>query len=311
MRDRLNEAARRRPEELKGAAEAIGKALDGIRPEAAAEAIAPAHWPVIAALANSPDCADVARRLLTAAYGPRAAPPDAAVPKIDVLAAEAVLEPDFAKRFDAASKLRECYGERAVPCLLPYLSSQYVDAMVNAHVALMSRIGREAVLPLAAAALTRDAHVRDYVAHELGAIGDPRALPVLLELAEAERPDNAPMSKPSAVACAAAKLRDRNNGRIGDGTAAGAYRDLGRRYFEGDPSVTRFPRGQPPLVWSLEGDRVVPWTAERHLYFIALGRCAAQDALRLDPKSKQAPELLKQFRASEELADRLVREPCR
>lgn len=303
LRDRLDEAARRRPEELKAAAEAIAKALDGMGPDAAAEAIAPTHWPVIGALANRPDCADVAKRLLQAAYGPAAAAPAPAPPQAEVLAKEAVLDPDFAKRFDAAAKLKACYGERAVPCLLPYLRSQD-DAMVNAHITLMSRMGREAALPLAAAVLTKDAHVRDWVALELGVIGDPRALPVLLELEEAEQAGNDPAPKPSAVARAVAKLRA-NAGARG-GPAAAAYSDMGRRYLESDPSVARFPRGQPPLVWNLEGDRLVSRTAERHLYFIELARCAAQDALRLDPGNKRALELMERLAASEELAERLV-----
>jgi HEAT repeat protein len=299
LRDRLDAG---RAEDPKAAADAIGAALDAA-PGEAAEAIAPAHWPLLDTLANRPDCAGTVQRLLRRAYAPAAPQPPAAVPPVDALVKVAVLDEDYVTRFDAATKLRECYGERAVPCLVPYLRSD-AEAMLNAHMVLMSRIGRDAVLPLAAAALTKDESVRLCVAIELSVIGDARAAPVLMELREAEQNQG---GKPSPVARAAEKLLARHQAWAGDGKALGAYRRLGRLYFEGDRSVARFPRGQPTLVWTLAGDNVAPLPVAPHLYFIELGKRAAQDALRLRPGDEEALALLKRLLQSEELAERLVK----
>jgi hypothetical protein len=50
---------------------------------------------------------------------------------------------------------------------------------------------------------------------------------------------------------------------------------------------------------------------EPHLYFIELGKCAAQDAIRLDRKGKQGTELLARLEECAKLATKLVEESRR
>jgi hypothetical protein len=293
----LDAAARQNPDALA----AIAKALDaGPSRDAAADAIAPAHWPVLARLAERPEGAAVVKRLLVLAYGPVAEPPPAAIPQADELARTAVLEAGHAKRFDACTLLARGYGERAVPCLLPYLRHQDTDVVVKAHLGLM-RLGSAGVLPLSVA-VRADGESRRLVARQLGASGDPRALAVLIELAEKDGPL-------SPAARAVAKLSANHPAWAADGTAVGAHVALARRYFERD--AVSFPRGQPTLLWTLADDQLTSRLVDRHLFFIEHGKRAAEDALRLDPENPRALDLREQFDESARIAEKLVAESRR
>jgi hypothetical protein len=234
------------------------------------------------------------KRLLAAAFGQvDPAPPDPGIPQADDLAKAVVFEQAYAKRFDACTLLAQAYGERATVCLLPYLRHEDPAVITNAYLGIL-RVGRDGVLPLSVA-VRADGDMRRLVAQLLGQLDDPRALAVLLELGEKDGA-NSPAAK------AAAKLRLKHPDWAGNGTAASAHLVLARRCFEWDVS----PLPRDPLVWTLTGDQLTSRLSDRHLYRIEIGKRAAEDAVRLDPKDAAAQAMLGDFRRSEEIARKLV-----
>jgi hypothetical protein len=298
LRDRLDAALRL--EDPRAAAAGLRRALEAAPSgDHVAESIAPAHWRVIDALASGPRTIDVAKRLVRLAY-PREPARVPALPPAEELAKEVVFGDTYGKRFDASVRLRALYGERATPHLVEYLD-EGMDERIHAHVAIICRLGRDALLPLCAAASTRNDVVLESVVAELGCLADIRSLPVLLEIQAAEA--TGPL--PTGVARAVAKVRDANPG-LANMSAEAAYVEIGRRYFAGHPSVALFPKGQPTLVWTQEAGALTPREVPRHLYLIELGKGAVQDALRLNPRNEQALAHFRAFRESERLAERLV-----
>lgn len=204
----------------------------------------------------------------------------------------------FSERFDAQATLGRVYGEFSVPYLLAYLNSPDTDQMTNAHITLMSRVGRSAVPPLDVALLRAGATVRRMVAHELGTIGDERSLGAVAEATKDEDAD---------VRNAAIKSHEKLVGKFtwaADLGAAELYLRLAQLYYSGNYRVMAYT-DRPLVTWSWS-DRLVSTDVPKHLYVLKMAEGACYDALRLDPSSLEARALLARVLASEKMASDAV-----
>jgi len=218
--------------------------------------------------------------------------------EIQNLVQKAVTSESYHDRFDAATTLARVYGEFAVPALVEYLSVSDTDHKTNAHITLMQRIRRDAVLPLNEALESDNAEVRRMVAYELGEIGDMRSLGALS--ARADDPDE---NVRRAVSEAMNKFEARYEWAAGMSTSQ-LYARLARLYYEGNYRVLGFT-DRPMVLWSYDGElkyRPVP----RHLYVLKLAEEAAYDALAADPANQQARALLARIIASEKITSDAV-----
>jgi HEAT repeat protein len=203
----------------------------------------------------------------------------------------------YSERFDAAATLGRVYGEFSVPYLLAYLSSSNTDQMTNAHITLMSRIGRSAVPPLDVALLRGSPTVRRMVAHELGSIGDERSLGAVAEATKDQDTD---------VRNAAVKAHEKLVSKFtwaADLSAAEIYLRLAQLYYTGNYRVMAFT-DRPLVTWAWS-DRLIGTPVPKHLYVLKLAEDACYDALRLDPSS-EARALLARVLASEKMASDAV-----
>lgn len=193
------------------------------------------------------------------------------------LVTQAVRGKDLGERTRAVNQIVATHGEYAVPALLGYLGSNDVDARANAIIAL-TRIGMDAVTPLAASLATGNDMQRRNAAEVLGRIGDHRAVPALLAAAAGEG-----MAAESAAA-AAAKLG-------GDGDASEAYLGLAAKYFHGD-SQTLLNYDGTYTVWSVQDGQLSGRDVPRFLYAYEMAEQACYDALALNPGSAQARAMI-------------------
>jgi HEAT repeat protein len=204
----------------------------------------------------------------------------------------------YSERFDAAATLSRVYGEFSVPYLLAYLGSPNTEQMTNAHITLMSRIGRSAVPPLDVALLKGGPTVRRMVAHELGTIGDERSLGAVAEATKDDDPD---------VRGAAIKAHEKLVAKFtwaADLGASEIYLRLAQLYYTGNYRVMAFT-DRPLVTWSWS-DRLVFTPVPKHLYVLKAAEGACYDALRLDPASREARALLARVLASEKMASDAV-----
>jgi len=211
----------------------------------------------------------------------------------------AVTSDDYTARFDAAMTLARVYGEFAVPDLVTYLATSNSDYKVNAHITLMSRIGRDAVLPLDEALHSDNAEVRRMVAIELGTIGDERSLAALAEAAASDSDESAR----SEAAQALAKLREKYPETEGM-TPSDLYLRLARLFYAGNYRVMSYA-DRPLVLWYWQ-DGLQGMPVPRHLYVLKLAEEASYDALRVDPANAAARAMLARVLASEKIASDVV-----
>ncbi len=196
---------------------------------------------------------------------------------IKALVTQAVRGKDLGERMRAVHQIVASHGEYAVPALLNYLGSNDIDARANAIIAL-SRVGMDAVTPLAAGLATGNDMQRRNAAEVLGRIGDHRALPALLAAAGGEG-----MAAESAAA-AAAKLG-------GDGDAAEAYLHLAMMYFHGD-AQTLLNYDGTYTVWSAVDGELTSRDVPQFLYQYEMAEQACYDALALNPALGKARSMI-------------------
>jgi HEAT repeat protein len=214
------------------------------------------------------------------------------------LVKKAVESDSYSERFDAASTLNRVYGEFAVPYLLAYLQSTNTDQMTNAHITLMLRLGRSAVLPLDVALLKGNATVRRMVSHELGNIGDERSLPALAEATTDQDPD---------VRAAAVKAHEKlvNKFAWASGLSpAELYLRLAQLYYNGNYRVMAYA-DRPLVLWSWS-DRLIYTPVPRHLYVLKMAEAACYDSLRLEPGNYDARAMLARILATEKMTSDAV-----
>jgi HEAT repeat protein len=246
---------------------------------------------LIGLLASGNQGSTVARALLD-----RAMPvlPERAFDEAELksLVKQAVTDETYTNRFDAAMSLARSYGEFAVPYLVEYLASSNTDYKVNAHIALMSRISREAVHPLNEALGSDNADVRRMVAIQLGTIGDERSMAALAEISAGDA--NADVQ--TAAADALGKLTAKHTDAAGMG-ASELYLRLAQLYYAGSYRVMAYA-DRPLVLWYWQ-DGLKSQPVPRHLYVLKLAEEAAYDALRVAPDNTGARALLARIIASE------------
>jgi HEAT repeat protein len=215
------------------------------------------------------DAEQVAKRLLalsSAVEIERSKDPEA----IKALVDEAVRSKDLDKREAAARKLAGAHGQYAVPGLVGFLGSNDIDVRANAILAL-TKIGSDAVLPLAASIGTGNDMQKANTVKLLARLGDERSEP--------------------AVAKAA-------------GDKAGAaqkYVAMAKKYFDGDPlTVKAFDRSF--AIWSVKEGALVYRDVARFVYNYELAEQCAYEALALDPMNKEARALLVLANCGEQVA---------
>lgn len=170
-------------------------------------------------------------------------------------------------------------GERAVPHLVPYLTSESPDTAVNAILALR-QLGPDAAVPLAEVLNSDNARARGYAATILGDIGDPRGAPAVHAAAEADADEG--------VKAKAAKAMERLGG---EGSAADAYVALGGRYYSRDVSVIA-AFDDVKDMWRWEDGELARYDVPSYLYPYQMAEECAADALALDPGHMGARSLL-------------------
>ncbi|MHC4971587.1 MAG: HEAT repeat domain-containing protein [Planctomycetota bacterium] len=267
--------------------------------EEALAALGQAEWrAVISLMATGAEGANVVMALMDIAT-PRL--PEKAFDEAELkkLVRTAATDESYSMRFDASMSLARVYGEFAVPYLVDYLQSSNTEHKINAHITIMNRIGRDAVLPLNVAALKGPASVRLMAAGELGVIGDERSLPAVAELVANDSDDN--------VRRAAARAFDKLVGKhtwAADMTSAELYLRLARLYYAGDFRVLGY--ADRPLVLWRWGEALRGQPVPRHLYVLKLAEDACYDALRLDDGNAEARALLVRVLASQKIASDAV-----
>ncbi|MEE8107043.1 MAG: HEAT repeat domain-containing protein [Planctomycetota bacterium] len=206
---------------------------------------------------------------------------------------------DHTTRFEAQMTLARTAGEFAVPHLIKYLAGNNTDHKVAAHVTLMNRIGREAVLPLNEALQSDNASVRRFVAAELGTIGDERSLAALAEAVQTDGDADTKARALQAYNTVVARFPDANGL-----SAAQLYLRLAALYYKGVYRVKSFA-DRPLAVWGHKGGHVQYTATPRHLYMLKLAEEAAHDSLRLEA-SLEARALLARILLSEHLGANAV-----
>lgn len=207
----------------------------------------------------------------------------------------AVTSEEYSDRFEAAMSLSRVYGEFAVPGLVAYLGGSNTDHRVNAHITLMNRIGRDAVLPLNEALQSGNANVRRMVASELGVIGDERSLAALAEAAAGDSDADARAKAAEALA----KIASRHTWASGM-AASDLYLRLADLYYSGNYRV--LGNADKPLVRWVWNDGLNKEPTPRHLYVLKLAEEAAYDALRCNAENRGAASLLARIVLSEKHA---------
>ena len=196
---------------------------------------------------------------------------------IAALVNTAVNGSDLGERTSAVNQLVASHGEYAVAALVKHLGSNDIDVRANAIIAI-SRIGTDAVAPLAASLSMGNDMQRRNAAEILGRIGDERAVPALLAAAGGEG------AAAASAAAAAAALG-------GAGDASEAYLMLAVKYFHGDAQTLRNYDGTF-TVWSAADDALVGTDVPGFIYHFELAEQACYEALALNPASSKARAMI-------------------
>ncbi|MCZ6786721.1 MAG: hypothetical protein O7E54_06095, partial [Planctomycetota bacterium] len=212
----------------------------------------------------------------------------------------AVESEDYGERFEAAMILARTYGEYAVPRLIEYLKGKDTDRKVNAHVVLMNRIGRDAVLPLNEALHSSNDSLRRFVAAELETIGDERSLAALAEAVETDENADTRSRADKALQALTTKFPD-----AAGMSASDLYLRLAQLYYEGTYRVKSFT-DRPLVIWGWKGEVMKRLDVPRHLYMLKLAEEAAYDSLRLNAGNRAARALLARILLSESDAAQAV-----
>ncbi|MHC4548898.1 MAG: HEAT repeat domain-containing protein [Planctomycetota bacterium] len=274
-------------------------ALEPSNKEAMA-ALGQAEWSALLSLMADPEGRKVAVEIMNIAT-PRLPEKAFDEKELQQLVTTAVTDEAYGNRFDAAMSLARVYGEFAVPHLIAFLRSSNTEHKINAHITLMNRIGRDAVLPLNEAVLSGPAQVRLMVAGELGVIGDERSLAAVAESVSSDEDNN--------VRTNAARSFEKLIQKFpwaADMTASELYLRLAKLYYSGDFRVMAFS-DRPLVLWSW-GAKLEDTPVPRHLYVLKLAEEACYDALRLDEGNLEARALLARVLASEKISSDAVAE---
>jgi HEAT repeat protein len=189
---------------------------------------------------------------------------------IKALVDTAINAKDLDQRETAARKLAGAHGQYAVQYLVGYLGSNDIDTRANAILAL-TKIGSDAVLPLAASIGTGNELQKQNTIKLLQRIGDERS-----------------------EAAIARAMGDKAG-------AAQKYLAMAKKYFHGDLMVVRsFDRSF--TIWTVKDGALAGRDVARFIYNYELAEQCAYDALALDPSSKDARAMIALVGCAEQVA---------
>jgi HEAT repeat protein len=197
-----------------------------------------------------------------------------------LVATATAADSDYPTRQAAVNRLINDHGEFAVPLLLEKLGSRDdVEGQVQA-ISALQQLRTAAVLPLIEALKSSNDVAVQNAAAALYHIGDARALPAMVQLANDDRVP---------VRDIARKFVQRHGG-AGAGNPVDLLLAEARRYLKGNIPVGAFS----PVVWTLRDDKLVATDVAALLYPAELAKACAADAVRLAPSSVEARSVLAQ-----------------
>jgi HEAT repeat protein len=177
------------------------------------------------------------------------------------------------------------HGPYAVPYLLRFITRQGASNQMAAArtISILTDIGRDATAPLLAALRTNDEVLKSRIVAALGQIGDVRAVPPLLAIAQN------PQTPPS-LALAARDALKRITGKSADslGSAVGQYRSLAKDYLTENTKTVGFVFGEWQEVWKWNpepenlADRLSYELVPSYLYYPRQGAEIAREALQMN-----------------------------
>ncbi len=181
-------------------------------------------------------------------------------------------------------------GEYAVPQLLQKLEDPKItNAMREKIMLVLPQLGKEAVLPLAAALQSKGPHTRQVVANTLGRIEYPHALPRLKELYDRKdlQPQTRRLLRAALISC------EGGDAKVLDKPPSQLYYDLALRFYYRAESLLPDLRTETANVWfwneELGGLMFKP--VPRPIYCDVYAMRCAKLALKHDPKFYPAVSL--------------------
>lgn len=185
---------------------------------------------------------------------------------------------DYGARQTAINSLIAEHGEFAVPALVAKLgNNDDADGQIQA-IAALSQLRSHAVMPLLAALGSSSQDVVRNAAAALKMIGDDRATPAMLHLANDER---------ASVREVAAKFVAQKGAT---GTAVDAYLAQAATYLKGNVAAGAWS----DVVWALADDKLVAADVPALLYPAELAKGCAMAALRIAPSNADARSMFAQ-----------------
>lgn len=195
-----------------------------------------------------------------------------------LVATATAADSDYPTRQAAVNKLINDHGEFAVPPLLEKLGARDdIEGQVQA-ISALQQLRTAAVLPLIEALKSSNDVAVQNAAAALYHIGDARALPAMVVLANDDRVP---------VRDIARRFVQRHGGA---GNPVDLLLAQARSYLKGNIPVGAFS----PVVWTLRDDKLVATDVIPLLYPSELAKACAADAVRLAPSSVEARSVLAQ-----------------
>ncbi|MGE0434770.1 MAG: HEAT repeat domain-containing protein [Planctomycetota bacterium] len=220
--------------------------------------------------------------------------PDEIVRKLHI----AMRDPDSAERLRTMEVIAVTFGEFAVPEIHRHYLHCANDELEGRAMFLLTRIGRNSVMPLIELMDSANPRDRQHAAHVLGDLNDSRAVPVLVEHAKAQWEEEN-VKRECKIALEAILGPIRNVGDLID--AKKYYYSLSLKYYHQVPELI-YGRTDAFVTWRwvprnldqlkegghLDFDDNIPIWA----YMDVQAEEAALDALMLDEKYQEAWDLL-------------------
>lgn len=207
----------------------------------------------------------------------------------------AMLTGNSRARLLASSRLKEA-KEYAVPTLLLSMTESK-DAVLRAESqSVLREMGRDAVMPLAAALPGAGPVTQEMICRVLGNIQYPAALPFLYELRAS--------TTAGPVKDAAENAITKIAGGLDETKAPSAfYADLGERFLSSAPSLTVFPGEAHQLAWQeVKGLGINPVAVRSEVFPQSMAMVMAEKALALDSSNVDALSLWLAANFSRQLA---------
>lgn len=168
-------------------------------------------------------------------------------------------------------------GEYAMPQLLEALLNPGNPILQEEVNRLVIEMGRQAVMPLAAALAKAQPAQQAMIADVLGSIGNRSALPFLADLAGASQNSDASASANRAIE----RLGGTNGASVAD-----LYAQLAEAYYAERPELTNFPGEGNQLLWDFDsGGRLSMTPVATPVFNEAVTMRLSERALELAPES--------------------------